>query len=305
MEENRVSRTALVAAFMRGYHALHEDPKIFDDPLAYSLLTEEQRSLIAERMTKRLQSVDPSGAASCPEESSALERMLQLWTSASTVLSRARYAEQALAEAVGQGVRQYVILGAGMDTFAFRRRDILARLQVFEVDHPATQAFKRRRIAGLGWEIPAQLHFVSLDFTEERLDKLLDSPPYDPRALTFFSLLGVTYYLSCETILATLSAVAKISPTGSLIVFDYLDSDAYAAGRASGRTQALMDSLQSLGEPLQGGFDPSTLDSDLARVGLDLQENLAPSDIGLRCFKGRTDGYRASQFTHFALAAVQ
>ena len=86
---------------------------------------------------------------------------------------------------VGQGVRQYVILGAGMDTFAFRCRDMLERLQVFEIDHPATQAFKRDRIAGLGWEIPAQLHLVSVDFTKEDLDKILKRPPYDPLRFDF------------------------------------------------------------------------------------------------------------------------
>jgi len=305
MQENQASRTSLGAAFMRGYHALYDNSKIFDDPLAYSLLTKEERSLIARRLIEMLQSVDPSGAATCPDETSALERVLQLLASAATVLSRARYAEEALAKAVGQGVRQYVILGAGMDTFAFRCRDMLERLQVFEIDHPATQAFKRDRIAGLGWEIPARLHLVSVDFTKEDLDKILKRPPYDPLALTFFSWLGVTYYLSRDTVFDTLNAVARISPRGSMVVFDYLDPNVYSTGKAAERVKAVMDSLQSLGEPLKTGFDPSTLDCDLARIGLALQENLTPSDIQQRYFEGRTDGYRASQHIHFALAAVK
>jgi methyltransferase (TIGR00027 family) len=305
MEENKVSRTSLGAAFMRGYHALYDNPKIFDDPLAYSLLRKEERLLIARHLIERFRTIDPSGAASCPDETSALERMLQLWSSAATVLSRARYAEEALAKAVGQGVRQYVILGAGMDTFAFRRRDMLERLQVFEIDHPATQAFKRNRIAGLGWEIPEQLHLVSLDFTKEKLDDILKCSPYDPRALTFFSWLGVTYYLSRDTVFDTLSAVARISPRGSMIVFDYFDPNVYSTGKAAERVKALKDSLQSLGEPLKAGLDPSTLDSDLARIGLCLHENQTPSDIRQRYFKGRTDGYRASQHIHFALAAAE
>jgi methyltransferase (TIGR00027 family) len=305
MEKNRVSRTSLAAAFMRGYHSLYVRPKIFDDPLANSLLTGEQRSIIARRLIERFRSIDPSGAASCADDTGALERVLQLMTSSSTVLSRARYAEQALAQAVGQGMRQYVILGAGMDTFAFRCRDTLDRLEVFEIDHPATQAYKRDRIAGLGWEIPTQLHLVSVDFTEDNLDKLLKSPPYDPRALTFFSWLGVTYYLSCDTVFDTLSVVARISPKGSMIVFDYLDLSMYSTGMASERVKALMDSLQSLGEPLKTGFDPSTLDSDLARIGLGLRENLTPTDIQQRYFEGRTDDYRASQYIHFALAEVK
>jgi|SRR5208337_1605624 len=305
MEKNQVSRTALGAAFMRGYHALYDNPRIFDDHLAYSLLTKEERSLIARHLIERFESTDPSDAASCPDETSALERTLHLSTSAPTVLSRARYAEEALAKAVGQGVRQYVILGAGMDTFAYRCPDMLERLHVFEIDHPATQAFKRNRIAELGWEIPAQLHLVSLDFTQEGLDKILKRPPYDPHALTFFSWLGVTYYLSCATVLDTLSAVAKISPPGSMIVFDYLDPNVYSTGKAAERMKAVKDSLESLGEPLKDGFDPSTLDSDLARIGLGLQENLTPSEIQQRYFEGRTDCYRASQHIHFALAVTK
>jgi methyltransferase (TIGR00027 family) len=235
----------------------------------------------------------------------SLERVLQLLASAATVLSRARYAEEALAKAVGQGVRQYVILGAGMDTFAFRCRHMLERLEVFEIDHPATQAYKRSRIAGLGWEIPAQLHLVSLDFTKDDLDKALKRAPYDPRALTFFSWLGVTYYLSRDAVFDTLRAVVGISPRGSTVVFDYLHPDMYSTGKTAERVKALMDSVQSLGEPLKTGFDPSTLDSDLAGIGLGLQENLTPSDIQQLYFEGRADGYRASQYIHFALAEVK
>ena len=89
-----------------------------------------------------------------------------------------------------------------------------------------------------------------------------------------------------------------------MIVFDYLDPNVRSTGKAAERAKALMDSLHSLGEPLKTGFDPSTLESDLARIGLSLQENLTPSDIRQRYFEGRTDGYRASQHIHFALAAA-
>jgi methyltransferase (TIGR00027 family) len=305
MEGNQVSRTALGAALMRGYHALYESPRIFDDPLAYNLLTEEERTRISRYWLARLRSIDPSGAASCRDETSAVGRMLQLWTIASTVLSRARFAEDALAEAADRGVRQYVILGAGMDTFAFRCPQMLDRLHVFEIDHPATQSFKRDRIAKLGWEIPAELHFVSLDFTKEGLDKMLTCPPYDPGALTFFSWLGVTYYLSRDNVFATLDAAARISPRGSTIVFDYFDPNVYSTGKAAERVKAIKDTLESLGEPLKAGLDPSTLGSDLARIGLRLQENLAPLDIQQRYFEGRTDCYHASGHTHFGLAVVE
>jgi O-methyltransferase involved in polyketide biosynthesis len=90
-----------------------------------------------------------------------------------------------------------------------------------------------------------------------------------------------------------------------MIVFDYLDPNVYSTGKAAERMKAVKDSLQSLGEPLKAGFDPSTLDSDLARIGLSLQENLTPSEIQQRYFEGRTDCYRASQHIHFALAVTK
>jgi methyltransferase (TIGR00027 family) len=91
----------------------------------------------------------------------------QKWTA--QLFCRARYAEETLEKAILQGVKQYVILGAGLDTFAFRRPDLLEKLEVFEVDYQATQDFKLHRLAELGWEIPAELHFIPVDFTKENL----------------------------------------------------------------------------------------------------------------------------------------
>lgn len=304
MEKNNFSLTALGTAFMRGYHARYDDSLIFDDPLAYGLLTEKERFLIARHWIDRLKSVDAAGTTMCSDEASALRRALQLYTGASTVLSRARYADEALRHAIGMGIQQYVILGAGMDTFAFRCPKAMKKVKVFEVDHPATQAFKRNRIAELGWKIPPGLHFVSLDFTESSLKEIEALSPYDPTALTFFSWLGVTYFLPRDTVLDTLAAVARISPAGSRIVFDYLGPDIAGNGKATERLKAIVDSLKALGEPLKTGFDPAALGPDLERAGLRLLEDLAPADVQMRYFEGRTDGYRASEHIHFALAAV-
>ncbi len=306
MELKGVSLTALGAAFIRAYHSLYDNVRIFDDALAYSLLTEEERSTIAQHWITRLQAVDPHGAASCPDEAGAVARALQVWSAAPTVLSRARYTEDAFSRAFAQGTRQYVILGAGMDTFAFRRRDMLEKLQVFEVDHPATQIFKLRRINELGWRIPSRLHFVPLDFANGDLDKILAHRPYDPCALTFFSWLGVTYYLSRNSIFSSLRTIAKISPPGSAIAFDYFDPvNMNCTGKAADRLRGILDSLEKLGEPVKAGLDPSTLASDLESVGLRLEEHLTPSDIQRRYFTGRSDGYRASEHIRFALAVVQ
>lgn len=291
---------------MRGYHALHDSSSIFDDPLAYSLLTKKERSIITNHWLERLHAIDPAGAAACPDETSALERALKRWTAAPTVLGRARYAEDGLATAVAHGARQYVILGAGLDTFAFRRKEMLERLRVFEVDRPSTQTFKLRRIARLGWEIPARLHFVSLDFTDEKLDKMLTFPSYDPCALTFFSWLGVTYYLSSENIFSTLRSVAEISAPGSAIIFDYFTPcKPGGTGKAARCIKSILDSMEKVGEPFKAGLDPLALHSNLENIGLHLQENLSPSDIQQRYFTGRSNGYRASEHIRFALAVVK
>lgn len=305
MDKNAFSLTALGTAFMRGYHARFDHPLIFNDPLAYGLLTEKERFLIGQHLIERLKSVDASEETACLGEEGALRRALQLYTGAATVLSRAKYTDQALEVAIGRGIKQYVILGAGMDTFAFRCPRALKKVEVFEVDHPATQAFKRKRIAELGWTIPPGLHFVPVDFTQKSLDMLGTRPPYDPAALTFFSWLGVTYYLSRVNILDTLAALARISPPGSLVVFDYLQPNTAANPKEAARLKVIGDSLKALGEPLKTEFAPASLSSDLDRVGLRLLEDLAPPEIQKRYFHGRTDGYHASEHIHFALAAVK
>jgi methyltransferase (TIGR00027 family) len=142
----------------------------------------------------------------------------QKWTA--QLFCRAQYAEETLEKAVLQGVKQYVILGAGLDTFAFRRPDLMEKLEVYEVDHPATQEFKLHHLAELGWEIPAKLHFVPVDFTKESLaTSLTRSPDYDPTLKTFFTWLGVTYFLTKDEVFATLQSIAQVAAAGAVWLF--------------------------------------------------------------------------------------
>ena len=303
MKENQVSLGALAAAYYRAYHTIHDTPKIFDDYLANRLLTEEERVFFDRLFTQFIES-DPANAASCSDQTTALARSMRAMPFPPIALGRNRYAEDSLEMAVKQGVQQYVNLGAGMDTFAFRRPDLLEQLQVFEVDHPATQAFKRSRIAELGWAQPDKLHFVPVDFTQENLAVALTRSPYDTHTLSFFSWLGVTFYLPREAVFATLRAFADVAPAGSTIIFDYLDTDAFVPEKAATRMQLAIEKLRQLGEPWITGFNPSTLATDLARLGLSLHENLKPSDIQERYFQERTDGYYACEHVHFAWATV-
>ena len=206
--------------------------------------------------------------------------------------SRARYAEDALKKAIKKGVKQYVILGAGMDTFAFRQPEMMKHLEVFEVDHPATQKFKLHRLAELGWKHPAKLHFIPIDFTKESLmTALTNSSSYDPKVKTFFNWLCVTYFLTRDEVLTTLRSITKIAPANSTIVFDYLDTDAFIPEKSSPQMQKSLEYLRMIGEPMITGFNPSTLGDQLTCLGFNLKENLSPADIEEHYFKGLTGEY--------------
>ncbi|HBC94996.1 MAG TPA: SAM-dependent methyltransferase [Pelotomaculum sp.] len=307
MSKKKASFTAQGLAYMRAYHAMHDNPKIFDDSLAYHLFTEDERAFFENAWTQVPKLYDPERAASLPDRAAAIAWTLQTITPGpSMTLGRSRYTEENLEKAVGQGSKQYVILGAGFDTFVFRRPEMLEKLQVYEVDHPATQAFKRDRLAKAGWEQPVQLHFVPVDFEQESLAEALTRSSYDPQARSFFSWLGVTYYLTRDAVFTTLRTIANLAPAGSAVIFDYLDTDAFIPEKAAKRVKILIrDTRQVADEPMITGFDPSALAADLARLGLRLQENLNPFDIEKRHFRGRKDGYYPCEHQHYALAVVE
>jgi len=304
MKEEQASRTAQMTAYNRGYHSSNDSPLIFNDFLAFDLLGGDVWSSIEAQMMAMLRAVNPEAAASFSNVENALGWLMQAGAAAPIVLSRSRYAEELMESAVEQGVGQFVLLGAGLDTFAFRRPDLLQRIALFELDHPATQKHKQRRLDELGWEVPHNLHFVPVDFTRNRLADVLQASGFDVQVPSFFSWLGVTYYLTRSEVLATLQEVAGISAPGSSIVFDYLDADAYDPRLASPRVRRMIESVHELGEPMLSGFDPLLLGDDLARTGLTLVEDLCPMDIHLRYFMGRTDHYRACEHVHFAHAVV-
>lgn len=305
MEKNQVSPTALLTTYCRGYHSINDTQKVFDDYLAYCFLTKEEREAFDHQIVAALPFVNPELAASSPQRADALEWMAKSFMPTSLFVSRARYAEDNLEKAVSEGVKQYVLLGAGMDTFAFRRTDLVEQIRVFEIDHPATQAFKRRRLEELGWNYPEHLHFVSVDFTHDSLAEALKRPSYDSYAATFFSWLGVVHYLPRDTVFKTLQAITGNSPAGSMVIFDYYDTDAFIAGKVAERVQKGIEISRHMGEPPITGIDESTLAADLAGLGLRLEEDLGPTDLQERYFKGRTDGFYAYEHAHIVKAVVE
>lgn len=298
MKENQFSLTAMMCAYLRACHAEYDGPKIFNDFLACHLVPDKNRALIEQGLLNYLQQKSPEIATSLPDQTTAIKQMARAMNSRSNLLSRSRYTEDSLEVAVNAGVQQYVILGAGFDTFAFRRKDMLNRLSVFEIDHPATQAFKKQRIAELGWVIPSQLSFIAVDFNQESLASALRESTFDPQCKSFFSWLGVTMYLDRSDVFSTLSSIAAIAPSGSTIVFDYFEADLFNPEQTEQYVKEEMAMAKQAGEPMKTGFDPSMLATDLANLGFYLHEDLSPIDIQKRYLQGR-------KYAHIAQAIVK
>ena len=300
MQADRASQTALAAAFYRAQHHLNDEPKLIDDPFAHRLLTAGEMAALTERRVREglAMGIPPGDART------VLARTLRAVTPAAIVLSRARYTEDRLAMAVERGVGQYVLLGAGLDTFAFRRADLRDRVQVFELDHPRSQAAKRARLAAAGLSDPPNLHFGTVDFERESVADALGRLPFRPDRPVVFAWLGVTMYLTAAAVDATWRAMRGVAARGSELVFDFLHADALSDTAPPG-VRRVLERVRAVGEPVLSGLDPATLGAALGATGWMLIEQLGPAEIDRRYFATRTDGYRARPMGHLAAAGVQ
>jgi len=217
--------------------------------------------------------------------------------------ARSRYAEDELHKAVQRGVCQYVILGAGLDTFAYRNSYPADVLRVFEVDHPATQAWKRRRLKEAGIPIPKTLTFSAINFEIQNLEDGLCQAGFNAGQATFFSWLGVTQYLTKETIAATLRFVASL-PSGSGIVFDYHISSSLLNPAQRLARESLAQRVNLVDEPFQTCLDPSWLKSSLRAMGFGTVEDVVSEDLNALYFRDRSDKLRVSGPSHIMNARV-
>ena len=279
LAEGTPSHTALGTANMRAAHQLIDNPKIFDDPLALKIIGPHAEAAV--RMTAA------RGLVGSPLRP--------------FVVVRSRFTEDELATAVQRGVRQYVVLGAGLDTFAYRN-PYPARLRVFEVDHPSTQVWKRSHLKGAGIAIPESLTFAAIDFETQTLAGGLQQAGFNADEPTFFSMLGVVIYLSREAAMSTLKFVAE-RPAGSEIVFDYgIEPSAMNEDDRTLYERTARD-LARRGEPWITHFTPAPLAADLRGLGFTRVEDLGPDEIHERYFKGRTDGLRVNTMARLVKAS--
>jgi methyltransferase (TIGR00027 family) len=266
MQEGKFSRTAHRVAIRRAAHQLVDQPRVLDDPLALLIIGSEAAEALRSN----------------PKEDHSFSRPFRAFMAA-----RSRYAEDELGRAVGQGVTQYVVLGAGLDTFAYRNPH--PGLRVFEVDHPATQAWKREQLQAAAIPIPSSLTFVPVDFEKQTLADGLEQSDFDANAAAFFSWLGVTPYLTREACMTTLGLIARL-PAGSGVVFDFAIDRALLNPGQRMALDALSKRVAAAGEPFQLFFDPGKLQDELKALGFSRTEFLQGKELNARYFKDRKDG---------------
>ena len=302
MENTRASVTAFGAALMRAVHTRVSPSPLIHDSWGDRLVLEAERKVVLRVV---LNGLSPEARERCEKlgtSSAVLVAALQAHPGYGWAVLRARYAEDALQAAIERGVRQYVIVGAGFDSFSLRQPAFAQHVDVFEIDHPATQELKRQRLRERGVALPDTLHFVPADLGEERIAESLGRSTFRLMDPAFFSWLGVTQYLSREANLATLRGIVACSAPGSELVFTYVEQRALES-RASTRVGNLQQAFAAAREPWLSGFDPSLLAENLAAVGLLLIEDLNGLDVQKRyCAADHQNDLNPLNAGHIALA---
>ena len=198
------------------------------------------------------------------------------------LLIRARYAEQAVESAFRDGIRQYVIVGAGLDSFALRRTELVPPLQVFEIDRPAMQEVKRERIRAAGISAPAGLRFVPADLERTSVMEALSNSPFDPGRPAILSFLGVTYYLSPETLAESARSIAAEVAPGSRLVLDYMLDEASAWPEHRKMRARLEAYVAQRGEPMKSEYSPAAMSELLADAGFRTLEAVTMMELAER-----------------------
>ena len=281
MREAKPSQTAIATAFLRALHvAVGDAPHVFEDAAAAAYLpANQQRYLewlegIAERWRGRFR----------PRRYAAADV-------GSQILVRARYAEDSLAAAVSRGCERYVILGAGLDTYAERHIDDRDPLPVIEIDHPATQKWKRARLTEQGRTQPPAVTYRPVDLERVPLGVALD----DIDAPQFISWLGTTYYLTRDAIANTLSSLYDHSAPGSELVLDYWREPRVLSINPILHWGARF-AMALQPEPLRSFFNPHEMEQLAVSTGWRIREHCAPEIQNARYLAGRTDGLRVPSF---------
>ncbi|MFT3818398.1 MAG: SAM-dependent methyltransferase [Rubrivivax sp.] len=271
VRQGEPSRTALAVASLRAVHQLIDEPLVLPDRVALPVL-----GPVAEAALRN----DPYAL------NDPLSKALR-----GALVARSRFVEDELARCVAAGVRQYVVLGAGLDTFAYRNPYRAEGLRVFEVDHPGTQRWKQQLLAEAHIEVPASLAFVPLDFEHDDLSEALQQHGFRVDQAACIGWMGVTLYLSADAVLRVLRTAARL-PAGSCLCFDYR----VPVSTLDPLERAVHDMLErqvvAAGEPWLSSFEPAQLQRQLLELGFRSAQSPTPEELNRRYFARRKDGLR-------------
>lgn len=252
------SLSAEAVAVLRAAHQRLDDPVIHDDPLAFRIIGTEGRKWL--------------------EGNPAAQEIMWVRATRKMLAARTRLSEEELLRFVERGASQYVVLGAGLDTSAYRLSAVADRLTMFEVDEPATQAWKLERLREAGIPIPGNLRFVPVDFNEHTLEAALSAAGFDRAAPAYFSWLGVTYYLPLDSVLETLRFVAT-HEAASEVIFDIALEEAAVRPEAVDHHRYFRRSMEKTAEPWQTWLDPQAFRGTLLDLGFTAVEPIDSNDV--------------------------
>jgi len=282
---------------MRAAHLLLDDePKILRDDLALALSDIGDEVALRTTMDRIQTEIAQQTTPELAQTFLRYGRGLAVW--------RSRYVEDELEQAMQRGVTQYVILGAGLDSFAYRRQEVAKIVRVFEVDHPATQHWKQTRLHAVGVEIPPTVTFVPLDFEQQELQEGLRASGYRLEEPGVISWLGVTPYLTEDAIISTLREVAALA-AGTEIIFEYEVPDALLDAEGQRLEAATRVFATARNEPWLSVFDPSRLRAQVQALGFVVIEDVGPMEAHARYFAGRRDGLGTLPFARLMKAQVR
>lgn len=284
VHDDRPNHTAFRAALARAHHQLIDVPPVFHDPVALRIIGRPSADELVSQGTRG--------------------DSLYLRGLRATLAARSRIAEDALHKAVKAGVCQYVVLGAGLDTFAQRNPYGAAALQVFEVDHPATQAWKRRLVEEAGLPARDSLRWVPVDFERDSLRTALREAGFREDQPAFYSWLGVTMYLQPAATLSALREIALFSRAGAGIVFDVLDDPASLHLWRRLALRGMLRRFERLGEPWVGFFAPEALRAEMMAMGYADIRRYDADNVNARFFATRRAGLRMRPFGAIMQARV-
>jgi methyltransferase (TIGR00027 family) len=264
------------AAVRRAVHARYERPPVLDDDWAMRLIDRKSQVLVRFRPLYR-KFLAPQQVRS---------KALFAYS-----ISNLRLAEELVEDGLRNGIEQYLLLGAGLDSFGVRRQDLAPRLRVFELDHPTPQAIKRQRLVRARGSVPDNVELVPIDFETTTIPDALARSGHDRTRPSTMSWLNTIAYLTVDATVASLRGLGTVAAPGSRLIFNYPPTATLTSeGRAA--LDAVRASVARKGEPFRGTYEPDAMEEHVAGAGFVIEAHLTERDLDHRFFTGRADDLR-------------